>query len=214
MFSAWQESIKHGGVETWERFFLRHLSKPYSSNVLNGVAVLNRWNDGVVKIHVINYDDVIKSGDDVCASLLDKIPISVNGINLEGESVNQSLDYSDVELMRVLNLLAKNDGYLRGANVRKVYLDLRKESNSVRSLIQAIQKNKVSFELGGSWVIQSMENYFFKSYPFEKKVNFMDSVEKNLPSCDSWLNSEILDLVGKVYKVIKERLINTSYVPR
>lgn len=210
LVSSWQESVKHGGAETWERFYLRHLTRPYISPVLNGVSVLDRWssNDSI-RIHVINYNKVVNSGGDVCASLLEKIPLSFGGIKLGDKSVNRSFDYSDIELVRALNLRARNEGCLRGHNVRDSYLNLKGISESIRFLLHSIRGRMILFDLAGSWAVHAMERHFFSNYPFEGEEELREvNSEKLLPSSDVWLDVEMVSLLEKVFQDIKVKLEN------
>lgn len=109
--SAWQESVKHGSAETLPAFALGHLLQPFRSDILNYANVLDRYAAvfGADALRLASYDAVLEEGGTLLGSFLDRIL----GVSLPpdgaAERVNPALPPEDVEIMRVLNAMARRE---------------------------------------------------------------------------------------------------------
>jgi hypothetical protein len=107
--SAWQEQVKQGGSETYPQFLLTHLAQPSDSRLLNPMRVLGRYADafGRNAIRLVAYDRVIDGGEDLLAFFLQ----TLLGVPIvpptRGKRVNGALPAVDIEIIRLLNAMAR-----------------------------------------------------------------------------------------------------------
>lgn len=168
--SNWQESIKHGSDTPWSSFVLEHILKPYSSIILNQSGTISKWKAHCNSIDVIDYDTLKEEGIDIVDYILESI-FKIKSINVStGRSVNASMNYSDIELIRILNSLYKDNVGHPGAKIREAYLKLKQKNNEyINEIIHLISENLVEFSPSKAWGIAYFENDF--------KVKYQNKIE-------------------------------------
>lgn len=107
--SAWQEHVKQGGSETYPEFLLAHLTQPSDSRLLNPMQMLRRYAAafGRDAIRLVAYDRVIDGGQDLLAFFLDTVLDVEVAAPPQGKRVNGALPATDIEIIRLLNALAR-----------------------------------------------------------------------------------------------------------
>jgi hypothetical protein len=168
LFSNWQESIKQGGVTTWSEYFLRHLTHPYRSEIINPSLVLDRYKGvlGGESIRVIDYEDVLSQGGDIAVALLREVGANVHIVPLK-ESLNRSMHSSVIEILRALNQIFANEKKLNKANVREAFFRVTNQGAvkpRVKELLGVVCEYNVHYTLRSSAILAQLENEFVKKY--------------------------------------------------
>jgi hypothetical protein len=105
--SCWQESVKHGSLNTMPEYVLDCLGDPAVSPIVNFSHILDRYAAvfGADAIRIASYNSILEAGEDLlthfCRSFLswdDPPPMGLG-------KVNTSLDIVDSEIIRTLNAL-------------------------------------------------------------------------------------------------------------
>lgn len=163
IISNWQESIKHGSYKIWPEFVLEHVMKPFSSLILNQSSTLEKWSQLSNKTHAINYDKLKEDKIDIVDYIL-RITLGDEFEKVStGHHINASMNYSDIEIIRILNMISNNEGIPPSTRVRDSYLKLKKEKNStIEYLLSKINEELVEFKPSDSWGIKSFEMKFDK----------------------------------------------------
>jgi hypothetical protein len=107
--SAWQEAVKQGGSETFAEFLLRHLLRPGDSRLLNPAPMLDSYAAafGRGAIRLVGYDQLVEQD----AELLGFFLGTILGVQIAAPDqkarINRALPPGDVEIIRVLNTMAR-----------------------------------------------------------------------------------------------------------
>lgn len=173
LFSNWQESIKHGGVTSWSEYFLDHLTHPYRSKVINPSLVLDKYSSifGTESIRIIDYEDVMRQGEDIAIALSRQINADID-IDFQDKDINKSMHSSVVEILRVLNQNFANENKLNKSNVREAFFKVTNEravKSRVKELLGIVCKYNVPYTLSGSSILTLLENQFSTKYGY--KIN-------------------------------------------
>jgi hypothetical protein len=201
LVSTWQESVKHGETLSFHEFVEPHISRPFSSHILNQCLILDRYRDqfGISSIKIVDYDAAIAGGD-----IFDSFCRASGSPGLANIGdfvvVNQSMALWEIELLRVLNAFAQYEGRLYGSNVRAAWLEYKKNNNTDNSLkelqkeiSELIMFKTRSFNIRDSHPIQALERRFFDTYsaqiqPVPEKVSTDSAPAKEHMIClTSWL---------------------------
>lgn len=155
IYSAWQETIKHGEIRTLPEYLGVVLLRPFQNPQINLQFVLANLTDGLrKKLKLIVYDNLITQDRDLTDHFIEDIigiqtdhPIGLR-IN-----INRSFPASWLEIMRRLNMISIQKGFPRNHLFRSALLqavadfpDLRGEFESLQS---AIAENSTEFDLSG-----------------------------------------------------------------
>lgn len=206
-YSLWQEKVKHGADITFPRFLFDHISKPFSSEVVNASIVLDRFSNvfGRENIFVFHYDKEIFGGGDLYSSFMNEL-YNIKLPPEPAEKINSSFDPIDIEIIRALNFKGRNSGQAVSNNVRESYVKLLKSGE----LDSFKERLKFSFEEisldGSSHPIGSVIKSFHNNYS-DRIVSKLDApTEKHIGysfvSPNSWFISKNSSLLDKVYEKI------------
>jgi hypothetical protein len=195
LFSAWQESIKHGGEQPFYEYLLENILFPESSRTINLPNVVECWlNNKLVKdLKIFNYDLLLSQNADITKAITRFVfKRDILEINYDGRLVNSSFDYKTIEIIRVFNKFAKNSGYLINDNLRNTFLDLKKKQPE---LINAALESSLfrfgEFNLASTWIINALEDKFYKHYECERiqnnnvKLRIVPQIEVSNTGCYS-----------------------------
>ncbi|MET0182362.1 MAG: hypothetical protein ABW199_05695, partial [Caulobacterales bacterium] len=121
IYSSWQESVKHGSVETYSEYALNHIAFPQDSVVLNFRLPIERWARavGYDRIAIASYETVVAT-EDISAFALKWLGVN-RQTDLASGVYNKSLDHFSAETVRVLNELALKDGFTPGLGILRSY---------------------------------------------------------------------------------------------
>lgn len=155
IYSAWQETIKHGEIRTLPEHLGFVLLQPFQNPQINIQFVLTNLTDALRKnLKLVVYDNVIAQGRDLTDHFVEEIigirtgaPI---GLRIE---INRSFPPSWVEVMRRLNMISIEKGFPRNHMFRTTLLKAVKEHPHLRdefgSLQQAVAAKSIEFDLSG-----------------------------------------------------------------
>lgn len=203
IISNWQESIKHGSHQTWTEFVLEHVMRPFSSLILNQSSTLEKWSKLSNNIYAVDYDKLKKEKIDIVDSILHRI-LNENFEKVStGHHINASMNYSDIEVIRVLNMISNNEGINPSTKIRDSYIRLKKEKNSIiEKLLTNINNELVSFIPEDSWGVKNFEKKFDNElFSIERKRK---PKEYMLPNPASKLILVHKDSILELYNMIKE----------
>lgn len=106
VYSMWQELVKHGAICDFTSFLAGCLIAPSSKTFIDKRmqidAYARQW--GHANISLFNYSELMDSRVNIFAYFMDTM-FKVQVPHLSHEIVNPSLDFLDIELIRILNLL-------------------------------------------------------------------------------------------------------------
>jgi hypothetical protein len=131
--SCWQEDVKQGASETLPEYYLPRLADPLRSNILNFSLVLDRFAAifGLESIGIVSYSNLL----DKKADLFHQFLTQVLGSPEEDFAFpaptfpNVSLDYFDIEIIRVLNTFSLKLNNARSPEIRDLYLGKKAKLN-------------------------------------------------------------------------------------
>lgn len=126
MYSIWQETIKHGATESFYSYYHNHLARPSQSQMLSADLKLNMFSQvfGKENLQVLDYDASAQNNsliEDFTGLMgldwSDKFVRADDNVN----AVNRSMDFTDIEVIRVLNHIFKLNYGKVGSWVRLEY---------------------------------------------------------------------------------------------
>jgi hypothetical protein len=127
--SFWQEEVKHGSDETFPEFFAHKATDPFDSTTMNFGKRLRLYADvfGRKNIRLVSYSNLSDEGIDIAKHFFDSfLPhhrALIDGLPaLPLDRPNRSFPVFDVEAIRALNFIHKNNGELPGPTLRGWYM--------------------------------------------------------------------------------------------
>jgi hypothetical protein len=170
LYSTWQEDVKFGSEESFPRFLLRHLAKPFSSELINPALVLDRWASvfGLDSIRIFDYDHLVETGVDLCKSFLQEV-LGVEGLDPSTTTlINKSLARADAELLRALNSIDRSRGHPPGDDLREEFLAQDEAGGEFSQLAErprkAIQDAMEYLDLGALGLVKAIREQFREKY--------------------------------------------------
>lgn len=220
LVSNWQENVKHGSFLSWSQYFFQHIHKPFSSNVLNSLLVLDRYRKafGQDAITIIDYQQFDQDNKSIISGFYEVIGIKNQGIKFPSHKINQSMPYYLIEVIRAMNIRVAAHGLPVGDFTRRKLLEIKKDKAHDR-LFEALEKIIMPYtkhiRLDDSPTINLLEDEFMAAYgtnvfgkPYKSKQK-KDCVYR-LPG-DGWLlESEVVPLLGKLENMILEGISKDS----
>jgi len=207
IISNWQESVKHGSEKTWSFFILEQVLRPFSSIILNQSATIDKWRTVTELIHIINYDLVMKDNEDLLVRLLQNIDVNPIEFPSNRASINASLNYIDVEIIRILNSIHRRNGFNPSADIRTAFLSVREEEKQLISKIKSvIKKDTIIFRPDESWCINFFEKSFANTQEYTKWSKIQKDVGYELPNQNSSYLIVISKDIEELYSKVTEAL--------
>lgn len=127
LYSIWQETIKHGGTDSFFAYYHNHIARPAQSQMLSADLKLNMFAHvfGKQNVRILDYDAAARNKDllkQFCSMI--NIDWRDDFIVAEDnkEARNQSMDITDIEAIRALNYYFKSQWGITGATVRNLYV--------------------------------------------------------------------------------------------
>lgn len=166
IISNWQESVKHGSDETWSSFVLSHILKPFKSIILNQLETVNLWKEYASKVHILNYDSIKIKDEDLVDNLIQLMQVDISESISTKSQINASLNYVDVEIIRILNsLYIEQNSVSPGTKIRDFYLkNKRLGSDEIEASISIINNHLIDFSPADSWGISYFEKRFQNTF--------------------------------------------------
>jgi len=209
LVSWWQETIKQGDVHSLDDFMIRHCLHPAKSREVSHFDYIDNVKKifGEKSIALIDYETAVKTKS-VMSFFWKAVGIQ-NIIQDLDKEVNRMMDLNEIELIRYLNIRAKQDGLLNSLNVRELYMRLREQLLvDVEAFVLCLKKNTKSLTVGNCAMDYYVSTKVRNSYS-EYLVNEPSMLEiKNyiLPDTHWMFNSEALAIAQKIYSHIKLQL--------
>ncbi|GGO63569.1 hypothetical protein GCM10010982_00910 [Bowmanella pacifica] len=127
LYSIWQETVKHGGTESFFAYYHDHLARPGQSQMLSADLKVAMF------CHVFGKDNVKVLDYDASQRGRSLIPDFMNIIGMQyrddmiqsndnPDAVNRSMDIADIEVIRALNHVFKVNFGVTGSWVRNQYV--------------------------------------------------------------------------------------------
>jgi hypothetical protein len=204
LISNWQESIKHGSDIPWSAFILDQLLKPYSSLILNQASTIERWESLSDVIEVIDYDILKNSNLDIVDYVVENI-LGISDLKIStGQNINASMNYCDIELIRVLNGFYLKNGSAPGTKVRDIYLKLKANKEVlIDSLLETVNENLVDFTPSISWGVSHFESSFRSKYQKSQNENNYNTKTYMLPNSNMNYLFLIHEDIRQLYELVK-----------
>lgn len=211
LISSWQESIKHGGVKNWSEYLYTHVSKPYVSDILGDIRMLENFKRvfGSKSINIIDYDVAKRDNSDLFELFIDLLGVSPDLFELNNESINRTSDYINIEILRRLNILDVKNGnkpfhFLREKYFKHIRTNACEDNNKIH---EVIDNQTVNLDLGDNFIFDMLRNQFYSQFDgavinSEKMLSLNNGKLYQLPS-DEYLNDvDSLDSISNIYKAI------------
>jgi hypothetical protein len=187
--SWWQEEIKHGGVFSFYEFMLPHLLRPFASNLVNPALVLDLYAQAFGKdsISVIDYDS---ARDELLVPLF-----SLAGIEMDpgaNEVVNSSMKVELVEVLRVLNSIAKSRNEWHFHRTRALFLQKLRDAPvaaELEELTEHIRAHMKPVRIAGGFFEKAVSAAFRTKYEarFFNQPSETPPERELLVASDTWL---------------------------
>jgi hypothetical protein len=166
--SCWQEDIKQGSSDTLPEYYTPHLADPLRSNILNFCLVLDRFASifGIEAINIVSYNNLSERKEDLFKKFLSEIlNVQEDGLAIPPPSFpNASLDYLDVEIIRVLNTLSQKLDNVRSATIRGLYLK-QKAQLDLRYISEQIDAGRTRVRIDdGAYALHCLFSYINDKY--------------------------------------------------
>ena len=183
LYSIWQETVKHGGTETFFSYYHDHLARPGQSQMLSADLKLNMFCHvyGKENVKVLDYDASARSGSllkDFCKLI--NVPWRQNFVTPEKnpDAVNRSMDIADIEVIRALNHLFKSAYGVEGPEVRVQYSKQQAalQQAGLDRLKEIIQQNKHVLTVGNYFIDNRCEQIM--------STKFRDNIINYQPNSD------------------------------
>ena len=217
LLSTWQENIKHGETYSWRHFLSENLLRPFSSNVLNGGQIIEKYESvfGADSISIIDFHSALKQKYGITTEFLKVLGENPHDYSIDEQKVNQSLSFIDVEILRILNIVSKRQGIAPRHELRDkylVFLNQPKINIEYFELREILNNSLESFTLSDSFTIDFFEKNFhskFKKY-FVNSVSYLnhDALTYQLPSEDWHLSKESIRLLFWLYRELYPENLN------
>ncbi len=224
LISSWQESIKHGGVESSSKYINKHIIKPFTSKVLNHGKIIDLYIDifGKNNIYIIDFDNAQELGDDICDIIFEIInKKELKGIGLQSK-VNKSMSYITIEIIRILNIIYIEKNKKTPLHfLRAQFISFEKNNSNniyILELKKIIENNLELLTLNSTFIFNNININFNKKYKdiiinSNKELNNKELNNKTykLPNDIWYINSKILKLVELLYIDIQKSNTLNSY---
>lgn len=161
LVSAWQEHIKHGGVESWSEFMFTHLLKPFESLILNDKKILDRFSEvfGKEKISILNLD---------CSKNISQEFFNVLNVDavIKNVKANRSANFKIIEFLRCLNILHIANGYGKSHHLRdKFFALLGNQAVLKEDILKSFPDSYLSeLDIDSGFLFSMVSNKFISVY--------------------------------------------------
>jgi hypothetical protein len=211
LISSWQESVKHGGVKNWSEYLYTHVSKPYLSDILGDIRMLDNFKRvfGDKSINIIDYDIAIRDNSDLFELFIGFLGESIDTFELNNESINKTSDYINIEILRRLNILDIKNGnkpfhFLREKYFKHISTYTCEDNNKIHNVIS---NHTINLKLGDNFIFDMLRKQFYSQFS-EVIINGEEIFSLNndklyqLPSDDYLNDLDSLESIGNIYKAI------------
>lgn len=214
LFSWWGEEIRHGFYHNFYRYSFPHFVDPFRSRILNPMHFFREIEDvfGSGKIKVVSYEhakftkSMLKSFWKAC-----DLPPIVADIELQ---VNTRRDIAELELLRLLNILANRDERPKGPQLREAFHKYYQthSKSQISKIISSIHEYDHELVLGDKPFDQSILNNIYSHYKdrFVNEIQFSEPKKLSIPS-ERWLtNINITGQLESIYLEIQNAAITKT----
>ena len=171
LYSIWQETIKHGGTDTFYAYYHDHLARPGQSQMLSPDLKLNMFSQvfGKDNIRIIDYDAAAKQDDLLpvfCSTMERKWRGDFVTPEKNVNALNRSMDIADIEVIRALNHLFKSHWGITGADVRVAYKEQHNLllENGLERLKAVIGQHETQLTVGNYFIDNRAEKLMNERY--------------------------------------------------
>jgi hypothetical protein len=211
LISSWQESIKHGGVKNWSEYLYYHVSKPYLSDILGDIRMLENFKRvfGSNSINIIDYDVAKRDNSDLFELFIDLLGVSLDEFELNNESINKTSDLINIEILRRLNILDVENGnkpfhFLREKYFKHISYNKCEDNNKIHDMIN---NQTINLDLGDNFIFDMLRNQFYSHFDGavvngEKIFPLNSGNLYQLPSDDYLNDVNSLESIRRIYKAI------------
>ena len=198
--SYWKETVKHGGTDSFFKYFSTEMMRPFFSRQINTLNFLNDLEKvfGKESLKIVDFDSAKKEG-----TILDLFEDVVGAkLNRDVKKViNKSLDIEEIELIRYLNTKAKKNGQLKGSNIREKYFrKINRSDFPLDELKKIMGRYRMELGFGNLFIDKKIIESLSNKYKENVVNSIMDSSNsKSSLLSDEWVFDEkISDLVREL----------------
>jgi len=178
------------------------------SPVLNASIALERFAAvfGPGAVHVIDYARARRQGS-MLADLL-----AVAGLRMasgQAKVVNRMESLAQVEIIRGLNVLARNDRRLHGLNVRRAFWEIRDRcQRQIECIGNVINRGLVPFEAGDRQFDRILRSHVASRFPAQMDGVGLERKSRThrIPNSDWTLSREAFDALSEIYERFRQDL--------
>lgn len=213
LISRWHEEVKQGSSEALESYLVSHIVRPMKSKEVNIFGYITEVESvfGKHTCRIVDYETA-SNNKNMMEMFLKASSINVDILDVDS-IVNKMTLLSEIEVIRNINLLAKNKGLLKGSNVREVYYRLKQKDSAFKELcdylIVEIDRNSKLLDIGNTGfdlaIVKNMQDNY--SLQIVNEISKPESKKISYPSIE-WcmnkeLNSKFIDIAGYVIKELE-----------
>ncbi len=207
--SKWQETIKQGERHSFYEYYTKHNLKPFQSNELNPLLLLDMLSQvfGKKNIHIVDYKQAYSQLS--MMKEFEKIMHRENVIPDANETVNSMSNLADIEIIRVLNYKAFKSGILKQSNVREVYnMLIYKNILNTEKVKEKIFKYSTLLKLGNTQVDRQIHSNMEKQYGsnFVNNTTKVEEKEYLLINDRYLLDEQIMAELDQVFALVSQHV--------
>lgn len=204
LISRWHEEVKQGSSEALESYLVKHIIRPMQSVEVNIVNYIKQVESifGKSVCYLVDYESANKNKNMV--AMFQKaagIDVNISDIDL---IVNEMTPLGEIEVIRGVNLVARNNGLLKGSNVREAYYCLIQQDdsfqNSCMELISKIDERSKFLDIGNTGFDIAIAKTLQNNYSSElvNEVSMPERKTISYPSTEWCMDSELQDKFKKI----------------
>ncbi len=211
LFSSWQECVKHGAVIGWSEYFLRHIIRPFNSNVFNFLNVFNDYVNyfGREKIIIIDYEAALAENN-IFEIFMSCIGEEKKYRPINDKQINKSIPIVLIELIRQLHIRNLCGEKMTSISLTLNFLNKYKKigfKKKVNDIISVIENNLVDLSLSDSFIFNLIDNQFYKDNCkcYANKPSILSSVGKTkMPNGHWYYSVELAKKIDEIYFLVME----------
>lgn len=203
LISYWQETVKHGGTQSFFEYAFPHISSPLLSDQVNVIKHLDMLEDifGHDNINLIDYDHAFEQG-----MTMRYFEEAIGRDYIIGDhdiSVNSMRDLTEIEILRMINQMIEKEYGIKSRNIRKKF-DVVKKRLNLADIIKSLEEFKINVELGDLLMDRMIRKRVHTKYG-DRFIGELSKLQKKKYEIisDQWAsNKKIIDEIFTLSKVI------------
>lgn len=211
MFSMWCERVKHGEWMSYFEFASMQFAKPAQSVFLNPLVTLDDYGEvfGRENIFIVNYEDARNRGEMLKRFFAAAgLPVLLEDSD---EEVNPPMPVPQIEIIRSLNALARDEKWLNGPNVRNLFVDCfaNRKDEALNDLVEELQgmiaRASIPVPSGGLEIDRGFAREIRERYgqQLDEPALEWPEKQKKLPASQWLFDARAMQGIRGVYAIVK-----------